>query len=92
MMVPKTLTGSETVLNGTNSGGGLLAGAVLYVNMIGPDGNVVAVAPVQADGSYSVTTVPAIAANLEFQLSTTMGSCGQCQTCYYTANRLGSNG
>lgn len=72
----KTLTGSETVLNGTNSGGGLLAGAVLYVNMIGPDGNVVAVAPVQADGSYSVSVVPALAANLEFQLSTTAGTVG----------------
>lgn len=72
----KTLTGSETVLNGTNSGGGLLPGAVLYVNMIGPDGKVVTVAPVQADGSYTVTTVPAIAANLEFQLSTTMGVVG----------------
>jgi hypothetical protein len=43
---------SETVINGTNSGGGTKTGAVLYVNLIDIYGIVAATTPLLTDGSY----------------------------------------
>lgn len=70
-----SIDGSETVINGTNTGGGVTAGAVLYVNLIDGLGNVVATAAVQTDGSYTFPTVPPNA-TLSVQLTTNQGTVG----------------
>ncbi len=70
-----SIDGSETLINGTNTGGGVITGAVLYVNLIDGLGNVVATAPVQSDGSYTFPTVPPNA-TLSVQLTTTQGTVG----------------
>lgn len=71
-----TIDGSETNINGTNAGGGITTGAVLYVNLIDGLGNVVATAAVQTDGSYTFPTVPPNA-TLSVQLTTNQGVIGQ---------------
>lgn len=66
---------AEAVINGTNTGGGVTSGAVLYVNLIDVNGLVIATAPVQSDGTY---TFPDVSTNalVTVQLSTTQGTIG----------------
>jgi hypothetical protein len=71
-----TQNGSETVINGTNAGGGLLTGAVLYANLIDPGGNVIATVPVSSAGAYNFANVPQSTAGLTVQLSTNPGTVG----------------
>jgi len=71
-----TQDGAEAVINGTNSGGGVTTGAVLYVNLINAAGTVVAVAPVMADGTYEFPTVTTNATYV-VQLTTIAGTVGQ---------------
>lgn len=68
--------GAETVINGTNSGGGLLTGAVLYANLVDPGGKVIASVPVQNDGTYSFPNVPQSTTGLTVQISTNQGTVG----------------
>ena len=64
--------GSETVINGTNSGAGNKTGAVLYANLVSTANIVLATVPVQANGTYFF---PAAQTNtkLTVQLSTVQG-------------------
>jgi hypothetical protein len=68
--------GTETVINGTNAGGGILTGAVLYANLIDAGGNVIATVPVTSTGTYSFPNVPQSASGLAVQLSTNQGTVG----------------
>ncbi len=68
--------GAETVINGTNSGGGLLTGAVLYANLIDPSGRVIASVPVQSNGTYNFPNVPQSTSGLTVQVSTNAGTVG----------------
>jgi hypothetical protein len=68
--------GAETVINGTNAGGGILTGAVLYANLIDPGGNVIATVPVSSTGTYSFPNVPQSTSGLTVQLSTNQGTVG----------------
>jgi Secretion system C-terminal sorting domain len=68
--------GTEQVINGTNSGGGLLAGAVLYANLVDAGGNVIASVPVQSNGTYSFPNVPQSTTGLTVQISTNQGTVG----------------
>jgi hypothetical protein len=71
-----TQNGGEADINGTNAGGGITTGAVLYVNLIDDvSGNVIATAPVQANGSYTFLNVPKNAM-LTAQLTTVQGTIG----------------
>jgi hypothetical protein len=71
-----TQNGTETVINGTNSGGGLTTGAVLYANLIDPGGNVIATTPVASNGTYSFANVPQSTSGLAVQLSAVQGTVG----------------
>lgn len=71
-----TQNGGEQVINGTNSGGGLLTGAVLYANLIDPSGNVIATVPVQSNGTYNFPNVPQTTTNLVVQISSNQGVVG----------------
>jgi Secretion system C-terminal sorting domain len=68
--------GAEALLNGTNSGGGLLPGAVLYANLIDAAGRVIATVPVQSNGTYTFPNLPQNASSLTVQVSTTQGTVG----------------
>jgi Secretion system C-terminal sorting domain len=70
------LNGAETVINGTNSGGGILTGAVLYANLVDPGGNIIATVPVSSTGTYSFPNVPQSTTGLIVQLSTNQGTVG----------------
>jgi hypothetical protein len=71
-----SLNGSETVINGTNSGGGILPGGVLYANLVDAGGNVIAAVPVASNGTYNFPNVPQNATGLTVQLSTNQGTVG----------------
>jgi Secretion system C-terminal sorting domain len=71
-----TPEGGEVVINGTNTGGGLTTGAVLYANLIDPAGKVIATVPVLSDGSYTFPNVPQSTTGLIVQLSTNQGTVG----------------
>jgi uncharacterized protein YbdZ (MbtH family) len=71
-----SLNGAETVINGTNAGGGILTGATLYANLVDPSGNVIATVPVATDGTYSFPNVPQSSTGLTVQLSTNQGTVG----------------
>jgi hypothetical protein len=66
----------EQVINGTNAGVGLLAGAVLYANLVNPGGIVIASVPVQSNGQYSFPNVPRSTNNLTVQINTVQGVIG----------------
>ncbi len=68
--------GAETVINGTNAGGGILTGATLYANLVDPGGNVIATVPVASNGTYSFPNVPQSTTGLTVQLSTNQGTVG----------------
>ena len=68
--------GAEAVVNGTNTGGGVVTGAVLYANLIDAGGNVIATAPVASDGTYSFPNVPQSSTGLVVQLSQNQGTIG----------------
>lgn len=72
----KNINGSETSVNGTNSGSGILTGMPLYVNLADIDGNIIATAPVQADGSYSIPTVLPNQTGYQLQISSTQAVIG----------------
>jgi hypothetical protein len=69
--------GAEVVINGTNAGGGLLTGAVLYANLIDAAGRVIASVPVQSNGTYTFPNVPQSSAGLTVQVTTVQGTVGQ---------------
>lgn len=71
-----SLNGAETVVNGTNSGGGILPGATLYANLVDAGGNVIATVPVASNGVYNFPNVPQNATGLTVQLSTNQGTVG----------------
>jgi Secretion system C-terminal sorting domain len=71
-----SLNGVETIINGTNTGGGILTGAMLYANLVDPSGNVIATAPVAIDGTYNFPNVPQSSTGLTVQLSTNQGTIG----------------
>jgi Secretion system C-terminal sorting domain len=71
-----SLNGAETVINGTNAGGGILTGAVLYANLVDPSGNVIATVPVASNGTYSFPNVPQSTTGLTVQLSQNQGTVG----------------
>jgi Secretion system C-terminal sorting domain len=68
--------GAETVINGTNAGGGILTGATLYANLVDPSGNVIASVPVSSTGTYNFPNVPQSTIGLTVQLSTNQGTVG----------------
>jgi Secretion system C-terminal sorting domain/Bacterial Ig domain len=67
--------GTETIINGTNAGGGVTTGAIIYVNLIDATGIVIATAPVQSNGTYTFPDVPTNA-TVTVQLTTTQGTVG----------------
>ncbi|MBL7729106.1 MAG: T9SS type A sorting domain-containing protein, partial [Dinghuibacter sp.] len=71
-----SLNGAETVVNGTNSGGGILPGATLYANLIDASNNVIARVPVASNGTYNFPNVPQNATGLTVQISTNLGTVG----------------
>lgn len=71
-----SLNGVETVVNGTNSGGGVLPGGVLYANLVDAAGKVIATVPVASNGTYNFPNVPQNATGLTVQLSTNQGTVG----------------
>lgn len=71
-----SLNGVETVVNGTNSGGGVLTGAVLYANLVDAANKVIATVPVASNGTYNFPNVPQNAVGLTVQLSTNQGTVG----------------
>jgi hypothetical protein len=71
-----SLNGAETVINGTNAGGGILTGAALYANLVDPSGNVIATVPVATNGTYSFANVPQSTTGLTVQLSQNQGTIG----------------
>ena len=71
-----SLNGVETVVNGTNSGGGVLPGGVLYANLVDAAGKVIATVPVASDGTYNFPNVPQNTTGLTVQLSTNQGTVG----------------
>ena len=72
----KNINGSETSVNGTNSGTGILTGMPLYVNLADINNNIIATAPVQADGSYSIPGVLPNKTGYQLQISSTQGVIG----------------
>ncbi len=68
--------GTEVVINGTNAGGGLLTGAVLYANLIDAAGKVIASVPVASNGTYNFPNVPQSSTGLTVQLSQNQGTVG----------------
>lgn len=68
--------GAEQVINGTNSGAGVTAGAILYANLIDGSNNVVATTPVSSDGTYCFPIVSQKTAGLAVQLTTNQGTVG----------------
>jgi Secretion system C-terminal sorting domain len=71
-----TPEGGEAVINGTNTGGGLTTGAVLYANLVDASNNIIATVPVQSNGTYTFPNVPQNTTGLTVQLSTNQGSIG----------------
>ena len=67
--------GTETSVNGTNSGNGITTGAPLYVNLIDANGLVSAWTAVQADGNYSFATLTPFT-KYTLQLTTVKGTVG----------------
>lgn len=67
---------AEQVVNGTNTGGGITTGEVLYANLVNAGNNVIATTPVATDGSYCFPLVPSNTAGLTVQLTTNPGSVG----------------
>ncbi|MBL0145600.1 MAG: hypothetical protein IPP48_07420 [Chitinophagaceae bacterium] len=68
---------TEQVVNGTNAGGGITTGQVLYANLIDGSNNVIATTPIALDGSYCFPLVPANTTGLTVQLTTNQGTVGQ---------------
>ena len=68
--------GTEQVVNGSNTGGGLLPGATLYANLVDASGIVIATANVQNNGTYNFPHVPQNNGNLIIQINTVRGSVG----------------
>ncbi|MCX6319508.1 MAG: T9SS type A sorting domain-containing protein [Bacteroidetes bacterium] len=68
--------GTETVVNGTNAGGGVLAGAVLYANLVDLAGKIIAAVPVSSTGTYNFPNVPQNTTGLTVQLSSNQGTVG----------------
>lgn len=68
--------GAEAVINGTNAGGGITTGAVLYANLINGSGNVIATTPINPDGTYCFPLVPQKTSGLVVQLTTNQGTVG----------------
>ncbi|MBS1509460.1 MAG: T9SS type A sorting domain-containing protein [Bacteroidetes bacterium] len=71
--------GSEQVVNGTNTGAGVVTGAVLTINLVDASGKIIATAPVQTNGTYSLQYVPQSTTGLVLQLSQNAGSVGNNQ-------------
>lgn len=71
-----SLNGAETVVNGTNTGGGVLPGAVLYANLVDAGNNIIATVPVASNGTYNFPNVPQNATGLTVQISTNQGTVG----------------
>lgn len=65
----------EADVNGTNAGGGVPSGEVLYINLIDAAGVVIASANVLADGSYTFPDVPTSQV-FTAQLTTVQGTMG----------------
>jgi len=69
-----TNDGGEAVINGTNTGGGVMAGAVLYVNLLSANGlTVIASAPVMANGTYTFSNFTSNTSYV-LQLTTNQGT------------------
>jgi hypothetical protein len=68
---------TEQVINGTNIGGGITTGQVLYANLIDASNNVIGTTPIATDGSYCFPLVPANTTGLTVQLTTNQGTVGQ---------------
>jgi hypothetical protein len=71
-----TQDGTEQVINGTNTGGGVVTGGVLYANLVDASGKIIATVPVQSNGTYNFPNVPQSATGLSVQLSTNQGTIG----------------
>ncbi len=71
-----TQNGAEAVVNGTNTGGGVTTGAVLYANLVDAGGKIIATVPVAADGTYNFPNVPQNSTGLAVQLSQNQGTVG----------------
>ena len=71
-----SLNGVETVVNGTNAGGGVLTGAILYANLVDLAGKIIATVPVASNGTYNFPNVPQNTSGLTVQLSTNQGTVG----------------
>ncbi len=71
-----TPEGGEAVINGTNSGAGILTGATLYANLIDAAGKVIATVPIESNGTYNFPNVPQSTTGLTVQLSTNQGTIG----------------
>ncbi len=71
-----TQNGAETVVNGTNSGGGILPGAIIYANLVDAGNNIIATVPVASNGTYNFPNVPQSTSGLTVQLSTNQGVVG----------------
>jgi len=67
---------SETVINGTNSGAGVVIGTTLYMNLIDASGKVIASTIVLANGTYTFPFVPQNTTGLVLQLTRSQGVVG----------------
>ena len=72
----KNINGTETKINGTNSGTGISTGVPMYVNLADVTGNIIASATVQADGSYIIPAVLPNQTGFQLQISSTQGVIG----------------
>jgi hypothetical protein len=68
--------GPEAVINGTNAGGGITTGSVLYANLVNAGGIVIATTPINPDGTYCFPLVPQKTTGLTVQLTANQGTVG----------------
>ncbi len=84
--------GGEAIINGTNSGGGLLPGAALYANLTDPSGIVIATVAVQSNGQYTFSDIPQTTNNLTVQINTVQGVVGNAKPALIIPAGWGSAG
>lgn len=70
------INNAEGVINGTNTGGDVLTGNVLYANLVNAAGIVIATTPIAANGTYLFNNIPTNTNSLIVQLSATQGAIG----------------
>jgi hypothetical protein len=70
------INGTETVINGTNAGSGILTGSVLYANLSDASNKIIAVVPVASNGTFNFPNVPQSASGLTIQLTKNQGNIG----------------